>query len=106
MFSNEHQKALTIRLLLSPYLEHFWTENGPTEQASDYLDNGAPLSSGEMIMLRVAFDFWNGNGGAKFADVANRLDSRNTALVASLMAAVASGSHAVNQWIDDRLEQS
>lgn len=103
MFASDQQRSLAIRVLLPRTLQKLWTEHGPTEEAVDYVLHGSPLSSGEKIMLAVAFDFWNGQGDARFSDVANRLDSRNTHAVASLMIAVVRGSLHVDEWIETQI---
>ena len=62
MFRSEKQQCEAIQLLLkSLHMERFWTDKGPTKQACKYLE-GSPLSSGEQIFLRCAFDLWNGDG--------------------------------------------
>lgn len=62
MFATTAQQCQAIRLLLSSLrLEHLWTAKGPTRQAINYLE-GSPLSHGEQVLIRCAFDFWNGQG--------------------------------------------
>ena len=62
MFRTEAQQCKAIRVLLSSLrLDHLWTAQGPTEHACQFLES-SPLSSGEQILLRCAFDLWNGAG--------------------------------------------
>ena len=62
MFRSDAQKCQAIRLLLGSLgLEYLWTERGPTAKAVEWL-NGSPLSSGENVLLRTAFEFWNQQG--------------------------------------------
>ncbi len=101
MFLTEEQRNQAILLLLGPVrLKHYWTAKGPTRKACDAIENGAPLSTGETIMLRVAFDLYNGHGGATFDNVAHRLDTVNTVAVGTLMAALAQSR--VHEWIAAR----
>jgi hypothetical protein len=53
-----------------------WTPEGPTRLACQYIDKGSPLSSGEHLILQVAFDLWNGRGKAKIDDLLCTLDER------------------------------
>jgi len=103
MFRNEAQQVAAVRILLrSVRLEHLWQDNGPTDHANQLIDHkGGAMSHGETLMLQVAFDFWNGWGLAKFADVVNDLDGTRLPLVANLMIAVGQGAEAVDQWIAD-----
>ncbi len=100
MFQSEQLRTLAVRLLVQHAgLGRYWV-GGPTAAAQDIIRDGGGLSSGEMIMLQVAFDFWNGEGGAKLADVCYRLDTSNTVAVATLLSAVAKGT--VNEWIAEQ----
>jgi hypothetical protein len=77
-----------------------WTERGPTSEAIQIMEaNGGPLSSGERVVALAAWAFWNGHDGVSFADVVERLDGRNLRAVAGLMAALASGGTAIEEWI-------
>jgi hypothetical protein len=49
---------------------------------ADLEQDGGPLSSGEILLLRVAFDLWNGGGGAKVGELLATLDGRNLRAVA------------------------
>lgn len=104
MFASDSQACRAIVALLEasalPPLRGLWTDAGPTERACKLLERGGRgMSRGEALLLRVAFDFWNGRGEAKFADVINVLDPRRLELVGSLMAAMNAGSGAVEKWL-------
>lgn len=51
-----------------------WTIEGPTRLACDYLDKGSPLSHGENVVLKVAFDLWNGRGKITLDEILATLD--------------------------------
>lgn len=106
MFKTEAQQCHAIRMLLSSLnMERFWTEKGPTRQAVDYL-NGSPLSSGEQVMLRCAFDFWNGEGKVTlYRDLLGVLDSERLNAVLTLAMAANAGGDAVGDWIAKRPAQ-
>lgn len=81
-------------------LGHLWTSDGPTPQAVFLLQvDGGPLSSGERIVFLAAWAFWNNARNVTLADVALRLDAKNTAAIASLMLAAAHGSAAIDNWL-------
>jgi hypothetical protein len=100
MFKTEAQQCQAIRILLSSLrLERFWTEKGPTKQACDYLE-GSPLSHGEQVLLRCAFDFWNGEGKVTlYRDLLGVLDSNRLNKVLTLAMAANAGGDAVEDWI-------
>jgi hypothetical protein len=52
----------------------------------------------ERTMLLVAFDFWNGSGGASFSDIL-RLAPRLVRAIAGLMEARHVDSDAIEIWI-------
>lgn len=101
MFRSDSQLARACRALCRHAgIERMWTPNGPTDEAVALLDaGGGPLSSGERVVLMVAWAFWNSAEQATLADVVYRLDTRNLGAVATLMLAVAHGQHAIDQWI-------
>lgn len=99
MFKTEAQQCRAIQTLLaSQHMERFWTDKGPTRLACDYLE-GSPLSSGEQVLLRCAFDFWNGEGKVTLYSDLGRLDSRLMRQVLTLALATNEGSDAVEHWI-------
>lgn len=104
MFKTETQQCRAIRTLLSSlHMERFWTDKGPTRQACDYLE-GSPLSHGEQVMLRCAFDFWNGEGKVMlYRDLLGVLDSRRLNEVLTLAIAANGGGDAVDDWIESMI---
>jgi hypothetical protein len=100
MFRSEAQQCQAIRVLLSSLnLQHLWTEKGPTRKACDYLER-SPLSHGEQIMLRCAFDFWNGEGKVLlYRDLLGTLDAARLESVLTLASAASAGMEAVDQWM-------
>lgn len=106
MWRNDTQTSAAITLLLARVrLSHLWIEDGPTDDAIGLLTSmGSALSQGQLVMLRVAFDFWNGcfwngRGAASLGDVLVALDGENLTAVASLAQAVSRGGDAVDSWI-------
>jgi hypothetical protein len=66
-------------------LAGLWADDGPTQQAVQYIEQGSPLSHGEEICLRVAFAVWNGRGKATVDDLLAVLDDDNLAAVIELL---------------------
>jgi len=59
MFRDEKQTHRAICTLLDtiPGLGRYWTDTGPTEEAARVVEQGGgALSSGEALLVRVAFD--------------------------------------------------
>lgn len=81
-----------------PRLRGLWGPSGPTSEAVELVKGGA-LSSGELAMLRAAFDFWNGQGGATLDALLHTLDLPRARLVCGLVLAVHEGGEAVERWI-------
>lgn len=98
MFRNDHQKCEALSLLLEPVrLDRLWNQNGPTPEAAQRREVGG--SPGERVMVRAAWDLWNGTGGVRLAEMLNTLDSVNFQLLATLLLAVDLGSDWVDLWI-------
>jgi hypothetical protein len=89
MWQSERQQCQVIQRLLAPHpaIAGLWTSKGPTKLACTYLDHGAPLSSGEMLLLRVAFDIWNSRGKARVDELLCTLDERNLRAVCEALLA-------------------
>lgn len=93
--SESHRNDTILDLLEAAHLSHgdrrldrgLWTKSGPTALAIDYVRRGSPLSHGEQVILRAAFDLWNGSGGCKVADLLEVLDERNLRAVAAAILA-------------------
>jgi len=76
--SEKAQCEVIHELLKRVRLEHLWTPTGPTSVACRLLEaGGGPLSHGEAVMLRVAFDIWDGHGKAEVGELLATLDERN-----------------------------
>ena len=83
MWMSDKQKSDVIEALLRRvHLDYLWGEEGPTDDALALLaKNGGPLSHGQAIMLKVAFDLWSSSGNASVADLVDVLDDGNLAAV-------------------------
>jgi hypothetical protein len=95
-FRNDREACEAIRGFLAGAcrgrLVDFWTAEGPTRTAVEYIEKGSPLSHGESLALQVAFDVWNGHGGAKVADLLGVLDNDNFRAVFDLLLPARSGA--------------
>lgn len=103
-FRDDAQACRAIAALLEaselPPLRGLWTPTGPTSEAVELVEaGGGAMSSGEAVMLRAAFDFWNGQGGATLDALLHTLDPRRAGLVCGLVLAVHEGGEAVERWI-------
>jgi hypothetical protein len=101
MWNTETERAQAILLLLrAGQLGHLWTTNGPTDGAVELLEGGRrALSRSQAVLLRVAFDLWNGCGKAHFADVVELLDGQMLRNVLTLCLAVSAGGSAIPSWM-------
>jgi len=83
MWKSDAQACQVIGgMLKTTRLEYLWTADGPTDEACKLMQaGGGPLSHGQEIMLRVAFDLWNGGGKAELQDLIGVLDSGNLGAV-------------------------
>ena len=101
MFQSDAQISAVVRVLLhSVRLERLWGD-APSVEAVELLEQGGgPLSSGEFLMLRIAFDLWNNHGRALLGRVVNVLDNERLRLVGSLLVALASGPSKVDWWLE------
>jgi hypothetical protein len=102
MFRDDRQTARVCRVLLGGVrLARLWTDAGPTDEALELLKaGGGPLSSGEALVIRVAFDFWNGQGEASLARLLEVLDPGRLEALGSLLVALARGAGAVDAWLE------
>lgn len=101
MFRSEKQQCRAIQLLLrSLRLDYLWTESGPTRQAHQCLKN-SPLSADQQILLRCAFELWNGTGEVLLhKDILGPMDKERAELLFTLLLALTYGEDAVQAWID------
>jgi hypothetical protein len=100
MFRDDRQmhRALTV-LCERAHLRGYWTAEGPTDAALGALERGE-LSSGELLILRAAFDLFNGTGGAPLGRLVNVLDGASAeALFGLTLAFCHSDSSKVDAWI-------
>jgi hypothetical protein len=105
-FRDTKQQSQACYLLLDSIgLRRFWNKGGgPTGEAAELLGDikdGNPclLSSGEILILRVAFDFWNKTGKAEIGDLYDILDEKSCALVVELIFARSRDHKAVDTWL-------
>jgi hypothetical protein len=101
MFRNDRQVARALRVLLAPlHLGALWTEDGPTDRATELREeDGATLSSGERTMLLAAWAFWNGNAPTLRFDALLGLDNANTEALCSLLVVITQDEAAIEEWI-------
>jgi hypothetical protein len=105
MCQSEKQQCEAIRALLGRVrLERLWTDKGPTGDACRLLqDGGGPMSHGEIVMLRVAFDLWNGHGKATVDELISVLDDDK---LRAVLGAIAAGRPGVIGEARPRMEPS
>ncbi len=85
MWASESARCKAIRTMLqtTPGVARLWGASGPTQQACELLDQGGGyLSSGERVLLRAAFDLWNGRGACQVGDLLDTLDEKRLRAVA------------------------
>jgi hypothetical protein len=105
MFASTEQMHTAIRTILAigPGIEvdKVWTLRGPTTFCAHVLDGSEDeyLSDGEHLLVRVAFDLYNGAGRALVRDVIAKLDARCAGAVAELLVAAIKGGPAVDAWL-------
>lgn len=75
-----------------------WRSYGPTELAVSWLES-SPLSSGERVLLLLAFAIYNGEGGLTVGALLGTLSASHLSWVASLFSAIADGADAVDRWL-------
>ena len=98
MFRSDAQLARVCRAICGrARLGRLWTPAAPTDEAMALLESdGGPLSSGERIVVLIAWSLWNGHGQVTVADVLHRLDGRTLVMLGKLLLAVASGGSAID----------
>lgn len=102
MFRDDAQTHAAIRLLLGtiPGLARMWTETGPTDEAAHVVEGtSSAMSSGEVLLVRVAFDLYNGQGGASFGRVLNTLGNEPLNALGALLVAFTQSPEAIEVWI-------
>jgi hypothetical protein len=101
MWANERARNEAIRRMLGDRtLKRFWTDRGPTQEAMALLEaGGGYLSSVERVMLRTAFDLWNGSGKCLVSDLLDTLDEERLQAVAeAILARDAGGERVEGPW--------
>lgn len=102
MFRDDTQAHAAIRTLLDtiPKLGRFWTDTGPTDEAVRLVEaRGGALSSGEALLVFVAFDLYNGRGGAQLSRVIHTLGNEPLSALGSLLVSLTHGPEAIDTWI-------
>jgi catechol 2,3-dioxygenase-like lactoylglutathione lyase family enzyme len=89
MLRADQQLARACRALLETVrLERLWTEEGPTQEASELLETaGRQLSQDERSVLLVAWTFWNGSGRRRLAELLEHVDADPMAALCSFVLA-------------------
>lgn len=100
-FGSKTQRVRAVRVLLRLIeADGAWDRHGPTKAACKAQDEGWPTaSSGEVVIQRVAWDMWNGSGGAQLDDIMTKLDETNLDAVAGFLRAFADSPLAIDDWI-------
>jgi hypothetical protein len=77
MLTDDQQLARACRtLLVTVHLEHLWTGDGPTPEASEFLQADAGhISSCQRAVLLAAWTFWTGSSGLRLAEVLDQFDA-------------------------------
>lgn len=112
-FRNDQQRGavcmvLTERLPRGPY----WTPDGrgvprPTDRACAVRDGDTRLCESEALLVRVAWDVWNGSGEASLERILHSFDRANLMMVGSLLVNIAAPSSArVDEWISAYVQRS
>ncbi len=104
MFRDDKQIAACCKVFLDRIgLGYVFGPDGPTPRGlaviHGVLKNGSVLSSGEQLMIRVALDFWNGDGKATIAEILWTFDNDNVEIVASLLKATRGNPSDVDNWL-------
>lgn len=101
MFRNDQQKCQAIMVLLGPCgMAEYWTLDGPTAAAVELLERkGGGHSHGQGLMLRAAFDVWNGDGVTPLSELIAVLDPGNLHMLCSLLICANIANECVDQWI-------
>lgn len=57
------------------------------------------MAPGEWLMIRAAWDVWNGRGRMRLGEALQTLDGRNLHALGALLAALADGVVAIDAWL-------
>lgn len=97
MWRSERDRCAAVQRLLAAHhgLTGLWTATGPTDFAVELLEaGGGYLSSGERLLLRAAFDLWNGHGKVTVDELLSTLDAPTLRAVCAAMLARDGGAPA------------
>jgi len=103
VFSSELQRARVCRAFCArARLGDLWTDERPTAEAMALVErDGGPLSSGERLLLLLAWSIWSGDGPVSVGDALASMDGVSLAMLGKLMTAAAQGSSAVDAWLTE-----
>lgn len=89
MFRNDTQRGAVCKTLLGRINQgHLW-DSRPTEEAILALEGRRNLSSGELTVLKVAFDIWDPTGcRASIGEVLSNLDRPHQEAIYMLLLAI------------------
>ena len=90
MWLSEKARNDAIREMLAgtPGVARLWGAEGPTHKACELLRaDGGYLSSGERLLLKAAFDLWNGQGHCRVDELLDTLDEKRLRAVAEALVA-------------------
>ena len=101
MFSSESQLSRVCRAFCArARLTELWTDAGPTVLARDLAEHGGgPLSSGERLLLLVAWSLWTACSHVTVGEVFYNLDSTSLTMLGKLMIAAGRGAEAIEAWL-------
>lgn len=92
-------RAVVMVFLMSVHLEHLWRTRPTAEALKLLAANGGYLSSGEFLILQIAFEIWDGRGHVHLADIMTMLDPKRLRLLSSYLGALCYGGPGVEAWL-------
>ena len=103
MFNSETQLIRVCQAFCArARLSKLWTDEGPTTEAKHLAEcNGGFLSSGERLLLLVAWSIWSACSHVTVGEVFYNLDSTSLAMLGKLMIAGSRGADAIDAWLVD-----
>ncbi len=103
MFQNTRQQAAVCHQLCveARIPMRMWTIEPPepTEDAVKVCKGITRLSRHESLMVRAAWDIWNGYGKVEIVELVEVLNSHNLKTVADCLKAIANGPEAIDRWL-------
>jgi len=102
VFSSESQLSRVCRAFCARgRLTELWTEAGPTVLARDLAERGGgPLSSGQRLLLLVAWSLWSACSHVTVGEAFYNLDSTSLTMLGKLMIAGGQGGgDAIEAWL-------